>query len=614
MAFPDIKIGSTFDAKGFKQAETASTKLGKSVKKLAGAFGLALGTKAIVNFGMASAKAFIEDDNAARSLSVTIKNLGLNYDNHTILVGRFIDNLEKQTGVLDDELRPAMDRLLRATGSVTKSQELLNLSLDIAAGTGKTVEQVSQSLQKAYLGQTQAIGRLGVGISKAELATGKFEDIQQKLTTLFAGQAASAANSYAGQLAKLQVATNNAKETIGKGLIDALTMLGDDKSIDSLNTALEDTSLYIADIIRGIGGIVSAIQGIPILGKAFQLPLDAYVQAIPVIGFYISTLANLGKEARKLGASAGRQFTGGSGGAGRDFVKEREAKAAAAKIKSDKAAANAKTKADKLAAAKQLILSKAASIFDLQKISIAAALKGKISEEEKTRLLLMQAIADEDATKAESLSKKLEEIQKKNADIAKSLSEITAATNPFEAWVNSLGAAVALLGVIGSQSTGTGMPGLLNPNGTLTPRGKRNIPTEPDYAFPVDPTTPVPDTSIFGTNDTIDQIIEKVDNAAQAAAQAADEAALSVKETQIVIESLAGAITNGSSSSFSGSTGGFGWSVPQGMGSLIPQTPTIIVNNNGTTIMQDEFIAVISDAILESQRFGYGRTPAGALP
>ena len=139
MAFPDIKIGSKFDAKGFKQAESAS-------KKLAKTFGLAFSAKAIVNFGKASAKAFIEDENAARSLGVTIKNLGLNYDNNAVLVGRFIDNLEQQTGVLDDELRPAMDRLLRATGSVTKSQELLNLSLDIAAGTGKTVTQVSQSL------------------------------------------------------------------------------------------------------------------------------------------------------------------------------------------------------------------------------------------------------------------------------------------------------------------------------------------------------------------------------------------------------------------------------------------------------------------------------------
>jgi hypothetical protein len=336
---PSVKIDIAAEftgKKAFDKAGKSTSSLEKSVKNLAKTFGVAFGATAVVNFAKASAKAFIEDDNAARSLSVTIKNLGLNYDNNTAVIARFIDNLEQQTGVLDDELRPAMDRLLRATGSVSKSQELLNLSLDIAAGTGKTVTQVSQSLQKAYLGQTAAIGRLGVGISKAELATGKFEDIQSKLTTLFAGQALSAANSYAGQMAKLQVAANNAKETIGEGLVDALKLLSGDTSIDQLNTGLEKTALYLADIIRGIGVFIQKLKDIPVAGADFQLPLDAYILGIPVLGFYISTLANLGAEFRRLDKSARRFFTGGSGGASRDFVKEREAKALAAKIKSDK--------------------------------------------------------------------------------------------------------------------------------------------------------------------------------------------------------------------------------------------------------------------------------------
>ena len=410
MAFPDIKLGSTFDAKGFKQAETATKKLERNVKSLAATFGIAFGARAVVNFGKSAAKAFIEDDNAARSLGITIKNLGLNYDNNAVIVGRFIDSMEKQTGVLDDELRPAMDRLLRATGSVSKSQELLNLSLDIAAGTGKTVTQVSQSLQKAYLGQTAAVGRLGVGLSKAELATGKFSDIQEKLTTLFAGQALSAAESYAGQLNKLQVSANNAKETIGEGLIDALTLLGEDNNIDSLNSALEDTSLYIADVIRGIGALGDKIKGIPLLGKAFSLPLDAYVQAIPVIGGYISILANMGSELRTLNARAGRAYTGGSG-TSRDFVVERQIKAdkAAAdrKIKLDKLTAAAKAKADKLAETKRkkseaaaAALSKAAAVFDLNKIQIAAALKQTYDKDERLRLLAMQEIENENGEAA----------------------------------------------------------------------------------------------------------------------------------------------------------------------------------------------------------------------
>ena len=403
-----IDIAAEFTGKkAFDKASKSTSGLEKSVKNLAKTFGLAFGATAVLNFAKQSAKAFIEDDNAARSLSVTIKNLGLNYDNNTVIIGRFIDNLEQQTGVLDDELRPAMDRLLRATGSVSKSQELLNLSLDIAAGTGKTVTQVSQSLQKAYLGQTAAIGRLGVGITKAELATGKFEDIQQKLTTLFAGQASSAANSYAGQLAKLQVAANNAKETIGEGLVDALKLLSGDDSIENLNAALEETSLYVADVIRGIGALGDKIKGIPLLGKAVSLPLDAYVQAIPVIGAYISILSNMGAELRTLNASARRMFTGGSGGPSRDFVDEKAAKAAAAADKKRIAAEIAAAKARELSAKKQLLLekartalSKAAAIFDLTKIQIAAALKNTYDKDERLRLLAMQEIENENGESA----------------------------------------------------------------------------------------------------------------------------------------------------------------------------------------------------------------------
>jgi hypothetical protein len=118
MALPEILIGSKFDAKGFKQAETATDKLGKSIKNLAYSFGLVFSAQRLISFGKASVKAFAEDENAARSLGMTLKNLNLDYLGASESVNSYISNLEKQTGVLDDELRPAMDRLLRATGSL----------------------------------------------------------------------------------------------------------------------------------------------------------------------------------------------------------------------------------------------------------------------------------------------------------------------------------------------------------------------------------------------------------------------------------------------------------------------------------------------------------------
>ena len=441
-----IDVAAEFTGKrAFEQAGKSTNNLEKNVKKLAKTFGVAFGATAVANFAKASAKAFIEDENAARSLSVTIKNLGLDFGNNTATVARFIDTVEKQTGVLDDELRPAMDRILRATGDVAQSQELLNLALDISAGTGKTVTQVSQSLQKAYLGQTAALGRLGVGLSKAELATGNFEDIQQKLTKLFAGQALSAANSYAGQLAKLQVAANNAKETIGKGLVDALKLLAGDTSIEKLNEGLEKTALYIADIIRGIGVFVQKLKDIPLAGKAFDIPLDAYIQAIPVLGSYISILASLGEEQRKLAGLSAFPVSPYYLKKQAEAEAKRAAKAkadAAAKLAAEKraakAAAAAKIAADKKAAANKAILAKAESIFDIEKIQIEAALKGKISGEEKLRLELQRAILNEDFVLAEKLQKQLEASQRATAALQGTLAAIKPVPSPFTEWIKSL--------------------------------------------------------------------------------------------------------------------------------------------------------------------------------
>jgi hypothetical protein len=253
-----IDIAAQFvGKKAFKDAETATDKLTKNVKGLAKGLLAVYSAQKLLSYAKASVKAFAEDDKAAKSLGVTLKNLGLAYGANVGTVNGFISRLEMQTGVLDDELRPAMDRLLRATGDVAKSQELLNLALDIAAGTGKSVTQVSQSLQKAYLGQTQALGRLGVGLSKAELTSSSFEEIQQRLTTLFAGQAVSAAYSYAGSLAKLTIAGNNAKETIGEGLIDALKAASGSQTVDPVVKGINSIANAIANLARETGDFIA---------------------------------------------------------------------------------------------------------------------------------------------------------------------------------------------------------------------------------------------------------------------------------------------------------------------------------------------------------------------
>lgn len=424
--FEQIKIGSSFDAKGFKQAETATQKLNSSVKSLAKTFGVAFSTAAIIGYGKASVKAFIEDDNAARSLGITLKNLGLETGNTSVYVNEMISNLEKQTGVLDDQLRPAMDRLLRATSSVSKATTLLNLALDISAGTGKDLTTVSQGLQKAYLGNNASLGRLGVGLSKAELTSSSFEEIQIRLSELFAGQASSAAESYAGQLNKLTIAGNNAKEVIGKGIVQALT-----ESSGSVNAASSDIERYstaISNLIVDFGRFIRLSNAVPTI---FELLTDP-----------VAAIKNYNKVADAIDAQIKKQNSSSMG--------KNPIQSGAYLNKAQLTVNKATLKVSK----ENLKLAKAKAIFDLQKIQIEAALKGKISEEEKIRLLLMKAIAEENMADIEKYTKMLDKVQGKVTDLQDTLAEVYAmdAGNPFISWEIGLDGVQRALIEINGQS------------------------------------------------------------------------------------------------------------------------------------------------------------------
>jgi hypothetical protein len=412
----DINIGSKLDGKGFKQADTAINKLNKGTKNLTRNLGLALGTAAIISFGKASVKAFAADDKAATALGTTLKNLNLAYGSNIGTVNGFISRLELQTGVLDDELRPAMDRLLRATGDVTKSQELLGLALDIAAGTGKSVTQVSQSLQKAYLGQNQALGRLGVGLSKAELTTSSFEEIQQRLTTLFAGQATAAADTYAGSLDRLAIAGNNAKETIGKGLIDALVTASNSTSTDDLIKKIDTAAESIANFVRETGEFIRITKSL------FKFELFA-------------TDPNAFKGMGNISLTKSSQDTQRA-----DAVAKKNA-AALAKLTGVQAANQAKILKDKKLQAAidkaNLALGKGTEIFDMDKIQIAAALTSQAEQLGKatTGAQILQ-IANDTAR----LNVKKSILALEDAIAAKDEAAIIAATNKLNADLKVLGA------------------------------------------------------------------------------------------------------------------------------------------------------------------------------
>ena len=214
---------------GSKEVEGFGGKLEKFGKVAAAAFAAAAAAAAAyaVKLAVDGVKAAIEDEAAQLRLANALKNVTAATDAQISAVEEQILKTSLATGVADDQLRPALQRLATATGSVTKSQDLLNLALDISAATGKSVESVSNALGKAYEGNTSSLTRLGVGLSAAEIKTLGLEGTVKQLAQTFGGAATVQANTFEGQIARLKVGFDEAKESVGAALLPTLQRLLD---------------------------------------------------------------------------------------------------------------------------------------------------------------------------------------------------------------------------------------------------------------------------------------------------------------------------------------------------------------------------------------------------
>jgi len=214
---------------GSKEVEGFGGKLEKFGKVAAAAFAAAAAAAAAyaVKLAVDGVKAAIEDEAAQLRLANALKNVTGATQAQISAVEEQILKTSLATGVADDQLRPALQRLATATGSVTKSQDLLTLALDISAATGKSVETVSNALGKAYEGNTSSLSRLGVGLSTAEIKTLGLEGTVKQLANTFGGAATVQANTFEGQIARLKVGFDEAKESVGAALLPTLQKLLD---------------------------------------------------------------------------------------------------------------------------------------------------------------------------------------------------------------------------------------------------------------------------------------------------------------------------------------------------------------------------------------------------
>ena len=561
-----IDVAAEFTGKkAFDQAEKSTINLQKSAKKLAGAFGIAFGTTAVVNFSKAAVKAFAEDEAAANRLARAVDNLGIGFANPAI--AKYISELERTAAIADDVLRPAFQGLLTTTGSLTKSQELLNNAITISRASGIDLATVSQDLANGYVGITKGLKKYNTGLTTAELSSKSFAEVLGVLLTRSAGAADDYLETTQYRMDSLTIATGNASEILGGGLVNAFAAIGGGTEASDAAAAIESIATAMANVTTFAGKTIGAIP--TLLSNLKKLGKDIF------LGF--------------AGAQAGVKLTPApkppapvKAPPSQIAQQKALAKLEADALKRQKALLalqNKQTDAAKKAAADQAKLAKSESIFNLEKIQIEAALKGNISEEEKTRLLLMRAILEEDIATAEALEKKLADIQKKNAQIAEDLAIIAATKDPFATWAGSLSLALIELGKYGKGLAD--LPGLV-PGVNFNPsqNADRNYDTKVAAV-----------TAAVGVlkNPPVIPLTNNISTPAPTPAP----------------------VNTNPFAFLGGLTDLYGFSTPSSMST--PPPVTVTVNVEGSVIAEQDLVKVVNDAVVEANRQGLVVTVPGGI-
>jgi len=461
-----INIAAEYTGKpAFDKANKSVTTLERNVKKLASGLGLALGTTAMAAYGKAAVKAFAADEAAARRLATAVDNLGLSFSQAKVTT--FIADLEKSASIADDILRPAFQALLTTTGSLTKSQELLNNAIQISRASGVDLATVSQDLANGYVGITRGLKKYNTGLTQAELKSKSFADILGIMLVKSAGSANAYLETTQYKLDALTLAGNNAKETIGAGLIDAFARIAGGS----------ETS----DAVKAIDNIAKAINGVT---AATGFLVGGLVKLYKGLDFLTTFGGLTGADGSLVGILEGKPSTNRSkspAGTAARTAQQRAAETAAAARAKELAGLTKKQVASQKALTaeqkKQNALKKAGTVFDLEQIQIVAALKGKLSEDDKIRLQAQLALLNGNADLATKLTNQILMAQDASGNLAKFLAALPNAKNPFEyldAYLSYLaGKAAAIL-------TGSASPSAPNGNTSVQPKlPDTNVPLLP---------------------------------------------------------------------------------------------------------------------------------------
>ena len=303
--------------KNLNKADNEVLSFGDKVSEFGKKAGLAFAAAGAAAVGYAGklaidgVKSAIADAAAQEKLALTLKNVTGATDAQIAATEDYITKTSLAFGVTDEDLRPSLERLARATGDVTKAQKLQAVALDVAAGSGKSLEAVTNAMAKAAEGNTASLAKLGIGLSSAELKTMSMEQITAKLADTFENQASTKANTFQGKLDRLKIAFDEGKETVGAYILDAITPMVEvivNKVIPAIQEFTSNLGDKLAPIMKIIQPIISGLK------SAFNSVKDSLAdnneQLQPFYNF-MKAIYNFAKDylAPVIGKTLGAAFT-----------------------------------------------------------------------------------------------------------------------------------------------------------------------------------------------------------------------------------------------------------------------------------------------------------------
>jgi hypothetical protein len=276
------------------------------------AAGAAAGALA-AKFAVDGIQAAAEQEQINLKLAKSFESVGLAQD-----VGKaqeYIDTLQRQTGIADNELSPALGTLVSKTGSLSEAQGLLAIAMDTATAKGIPLESITKALAKAQDGNYKSLATLVPELDKAALKTGGLESATDQLQKLFGGTASQQAESFKGKIDRLKIGAGELQEAFGTGFLEGIqTAMDKLNGDDSLGQTMRDLEPTFQDLGKNLGLLLADLAVITINVQTVMKAMNDWKDSIPGLGTALDLLTRgpiriLADALRELNALMGANAT-----------------------------------------------------------------------------------------------------------------------------------------------------------------------------------------------------------------------------------------------------------------------------------------------------------------